>query len=97
MSLTINYLINGSGKIIGHTHTTEQYINIKKNNDKEIFIDDTPRTNISGSLYLYSYTNLLRNLTTVWTYNDFGDLFDRLGQATTEEALFTSSIPRYKY
>lgn len=97
LSFTVYNNINGSTKIKGHIHNCEQYISVKKNNDKEIFIDDTPRRSINGSLFLYSLTGWMRNRTIQWTYNDFGDLFDRLGQATTEEALFTSSIPRYKY
>jgi hypothetical protein len=97
MTFTITYFINDSGKIIGHTHNTEQYINVKKNNDKEIFIDDTPRTSINGALYLNSYSGLLRDLTVAWHYPGTSYQYDRLGQGTTEEALFSSYVPRYKF
>lgn len=98
LSFTISYLINGSGKVIGHTHNTEQFINVKKNNDKEIFLDDVPRNSISGALFLESYTSLLRDRTVTWFYpGGLGDTYDHLGQGTTQEALFTSYIPRYKF
>lgn len=99
LTFNITYLINDSGKVIGHTHKTEQFLNLKKNNDKEIFIDDAPRNSIQGSLYLSSYTSLLRDRTVIWHYP--GGLpveqYSHLGQATTQEALFTSYIPRYKF
>lgn len=98
LSLTITYFINGSGKVIGHTHNTQQFLNVKKNNDKEIFIDDAPRNSIQGTLYLASYTSLLRNRTVTWFYpGGLGDTYQHLGQGTTQEALFTSYIPRYKF
>jgi hypothetical protein len=98
LSFIITYFINDSGKIIGHIHNSEQYLNVKKNNDKEIFIDDCPRTSINGALYLSSYTSLLRDLTVIWHYpGGLGDEYPRLGQGTTQEALFTSYIPRYKF
>jgi len=99
MNLTITYLINDSGKVIGHTHNTEQFINVKKNNDKEIFIDDAPRNSIQGALYLSSYTSLLRDRTVTWYYSAGlpVEQYSHLGQGTTQEALFTSYIPRYKF
>jgi hypothetical protein len=98
LSFTITYLINDSGKIIGHTHNTEQFLNVKKNNDKEIYIDDVPRNSIQGALYLSSYTSLIRDRTVTWFYpGGLGDTYQHLGQGTTQEALFTSYIPRYKF
>jgi len=97
LTLIVNYLINNSGKVIGHTHTDSQSQQIKNNIDKEIFIDDTPRTSITGSLYLESYTNLLRDLTVRWQYPGASYDYSRLGQGTTEEALFTTYKMRSKY
>jgi hypothetical protein len=98
LSFIITYFVNDSGKIIGHTHNTEQYINVKKKNEKEILIDDCPRTSIKGALYLASYSSLIRDLTVIWHYpGGLGDEYPRLGQGTTQEALFTSYIPRYKF
>ena len=96
LSFTINYLIDGSGKVIGHTHTDSQSEQIKNNIDKEIFIDNTPRTSISGTLYLKSYTNLLRDLCSSWTYPASTSSLN-LGIITTTEALFTTYKMRAKY
>lgn len=97
ISLTINYLINNSGKVIGHTHTDSQSQQIKNNIDKEISLDDTPRTSIKGALYLESYTNLLRDLTVSWKYPSASYEYARLGEGTIKEALFTTYKMRSKY
>ena len=96
-SFIVHNIIDGSEKIIGHIHETEQYIVVKKSNEKEIYIDDAPRTSINGALYLNSYTNLFRDLTKTWHYPGTSYSYDKLGQGTTEEALYTSYIPRYKF
>jgi hypothetical protein len=97
LGFIINYLINDSGKIIGHTHTDSQSNQIKNNIDKEIFIDDVPRTSINGALYLESYSGLLRDLTVRWQYPSASYTFARLGQGTTEESFFTNYKMRSKY
>jgi len=96
-TFTINYFINKSNKIIGHTHTDSQSQQIKNNIDKEISLDDTPRTSIKGALYLESYTNLLRDLTVRWQYPSASYEYARLGEGTTKEALFTTYKMRSKY
>jgi hypothetical protein len=97
LSFTITYFINGSGRVIGHTHTDSQSLDIKNNIDKEIFIDNSPRTSIKGSLYLASYTNLLRDLTAFWEYPSTSYSYPTLGQHTTQEALFSTYKMRSKY
>ena len=97
LSFTISYLINGSGRVIGHTHTDSQSQQIKNNIYKEIFIDDSPRTSINGALYLESYTNLLRDLTVQWQYPGASYSYKRLGEGTTQESLFTTYKMRGKY
>jgi hypothetical protein len=97
LSFTINYFINKSNRIIGHTHTDSQSLEIKNNIDKEIYLDDSPRTSINGALYLESYTNLLRDLTVRWTYPSSSIIYPRLGQGTTQEALFSTYKMRSKY
>jgi hypothetical protein len=97
LSFTITYFINGSGRVIGHTHTDLQSLEIKNNIDKEIYIDNSPRTSIRGSLYLESYTDLLRDLTVSWTYPASSINYPRLGQGTTQEALFSTYKMRSKY
>jgi hypothetical protein len=97
LSFSITYLINGSNRVIGHTHTDSQSLEIKNNIDKEIYIDNSPRTSIRGSLYLESYTDLLRDLTASWEYPDTTYSYSRLGQHTTQEALFSTYKMRSKY
>ncbi len=97
LNFTIFYIINGSGKVIGHTHTDSQSQQIKNNIDKEIFIDDSPRTSINGALYLASYTSLIRDLTVQWTYPASSIIYPRLGQGTTQESFFTNYKMRSKY
>jgi hypothetical protein len=97
LSFTITYFINGSGQVIGHTHTDSQSLEIKNNIDKEIYIDNSPRTSIRGSLYLESYTDLLRDLTVSWEYPGTSYSYSRLGQHTTQEALFSNYKMRGKY
>lgn len=50
-----NY-INKSTKVIGHSHLQEQADNIKNKYDEEIFIDDSPRNPIAGTLYTPALT-----------------------------------------
>ena len=97
LSFNVSYIIAGSGKVIGHTHTDSQSQQIKNNIDKEILLDDTPRTSIKGALYLESYTNLLRDLTVRWQYPIASYDYSRLGEGTTKEALFTTYKMRSKY
>lgn len=97
LSFNVNYIIAGSGKVIGHTHTDSQSQQIKNNIDKEISLDDTPRTSIKGALYLESYTNLLRDLTVSWKYPSASYEYARLGEGTTKEALFSTYKMRSKY
>jgi len=104
LTFTITYLINNSGKIIGHTHTDTQPLDIKNISSEEIFLDNSPRQSIKGTLYLGSYTSLLRDRTISWGYPAFVILppvdiftYDNLGQATTQEYLFTRYRPRAKY
>lgn len=90
--------LSGWGNIIGHEHNTQQFINVKKNVEKDILIDTSPRRTIKGSLFLNTYTGFLINRTTAWHYpGGLGDEYQNLGQGTTQEALFTSYIPRYKF
>jgi hypothetical protein len=104
LTFNITYLINNSGKIIGHTHTDSQSLEIKNNSSEDIYLDNSPRQSIKGSLYIASYTNLLRDITNDWGYPAFVVLppidvftYDNLGQATTQEYLFTRYRPRAKY
>lgn len=85
--------VNGSTKIIGQQHQTIQAKNTKQNEDKEIFIDDSPRNSIAGTLFLPTLTGLLYDRTSQWFLNDPGDT-RKLGDLTTFETLFWRRIVR---
>ena len=75
--------INDSTKVIGHIHKQEQIPNKKLNNDVEIYIDDTPRNSIAGTLFLKTVTGLLQDRTTVWRHPTDGINGWRLGERNT--------------
>ena len=71
---------------------------IKKNNtDKEIFIDDTTRTSICGTLFLNTLTGWMRNRTIQWQYPGTSYNYSILGEGTTQESFYTNYKMRGKY
>lgn len=86
-------MINQSTKIIGHTHTAEQGTLTKNINEKEIFIDDSPRSAVAGTLFLDSLTGVLQDRTTIWA-RDGETEFRKLGDIITFENEFLRSISR---
>jgi hypothetical protein len=58
--------INDSTKITGQTHTNTQNISTKNNNETDITIDDSPKNNIKGTLFLSGFTGDLQTRTTSW-------------------------------
>ncbi len=78
--------INDTSKIIGHTHKQEQDSNMKQNQDVEIFIDDTARNAIQGTLYLTTKTGLVQDLTTYWRYPPDANGW-KLGERSTLQEL----------
>lgn len=97
LQFNIITFLAGWGNIIGHTHTDSQSQQIKNNIDKEIYIDQSPRRTISGSLFLDTYTGFLINRTNGWKYPSASYQYNTLGQGTTQEALFTTYKMRSKY
>ena len=98
LSFTITYLINDSGKIIGHTHRDSQASNVKNNISKDIYLDNSPRQSIKGTLFEADYIGVLRKRTNIWKYPGIViDPVANLGTATTQESLFTRFKPRAKY
>jgi hypothetical protein len=95
--LSITNSITGLTKVIGHVHTETQTNNLKNELSQDIFIDNSPKSTIAGTLFLHDYTGLLRNKCTEWTYTGAPVVFNRLGQITTAEMLYTRYIPRSKY
>lgn len=87
-----SFLTNQSSKIIGHTHQTEQDAVIKQTEDEEIFLDDSPRNSIAGTLFLPSMVGLLQERTSRWNIDGRTNL--RLGDHTTFETLFWRRVVR---
>lgn len=96
IKLTLVQYINDSTKIIGHTHKEDQTPVIKNNEDVEIFVDDSPRSTIAGTLYIDSLTGLAAIRTEDWyrLHNPTEEL--RLGEITTFEQLMWRRLPRTK-
>ena len=95
--LSITNSITGLTKVVGHVHTETQTNNLKNELSQDIFIDNSPKSTIAGTLFLSSSTGLLRDKCTEWTYTGAPVVFNRLGQLTTAEMLYTRFIPRSKY
>lgn len=93
---TITHPISGQTKIIGHTHTDTQTPVIKNKYDEEIFIDDSPRNSINGTMFLPSFTGLLQNRTSRWNVGTtmLDDI--KLGNLTTRDELYWRRLPRTK-
>lgn len=79
--------INASTKIIGHTHTSEQNPNTKNNDEHEIFVDNTQRNSIAGTLYLNELNGLLQKRCNLWKRATYTEQ-KRLGEIITQENLF---------
>lgn len=91
--LDYNYFINQSTKIVGQTHKTEQVAVIKQNNDNEIFLDDSPRNSLAGTLFLPTALNVIQDRTLQWFLEDATHPH-RLGYFTTFETEFWRRIVR---
>jgi hypothetical protein len=92
----VTYLIDGT--ITGHRHTDTQVPSkvIKNNETVDIFVDDSPRSSIAGTLYIDTYNGLNRNRTTKWNYTG-ASLEYSLGQLVTIEQLFQRWYPKDIY
>ncbi len=84
--------INQSTKIIGHTHTSEHPITIKNNDEKEIFVDNTSRNSLAGTLFLNELDGILQKRCNQWKM--FSGAAMNLGELTTRENLFLRRTPR---
>ena len=88
---------NSMVNIIGHVHTESQFNDIKNEQSQDIFLDNSYRSTAAGTLFLHTYTSQLRDKCTEWTYTGAPITFNRLGQLTTGEKLFTQYLPKTKY
>lgn len=71
--------INNTTRIEGQTHTNKQAINTKNTEDKDVNIDDSPKNNISGTLFINGLTGDLQTRTATWNGGK------KLGAITTQE------------
>lgn len=87
--INLEYIIsiNQSTKIIGQSHTSSQTGVIKQNEDIEIFVDDSPRNSIAGTLFTNEMNGVLQQRTSRWRLNNGLDS-RRLGDLVTFETLF---------
>jgi hypothetical protein len=88
--------LNGTTKVIGHTHTRTQDVSTKNQLDNDINFDDAPRSTIKGTFFLSSTTGVLRDRTTVWKRYPTDPNPLALGKLTTFENLFWRKQQRYK-
>jgi hypothetical protein len=86
--------INGSAKIIGHTHTNTQNTNTKNRNEKDIYIDTSPSNSIAGTIFLPFMDGLLQKRTLNWHNNLIMTRVQTLGDLTTFDELFWRRITR---
>jgi hypothetical protein len=91
--LSFEYIpsVNETTKIKGQVHTNTQSVKTKNADDSEIFIDDSPRNSIRGTMFLGTSTSLVRDRTLKWLPNNF-----RIGQVTTFQELFWRRRQRIK-
>jgi hypothetical protein len=98
MQLNIKFNADSSLNTIGHQHTdTQTPQKVIKNNEKvKIFLDDSPRASISGTLFLEYEVNGLRTRSGKWNYT--GALLQySLGKLVTIEQLFQRWYPKDIY
>lgn len=91
--------INDSTKITGHIHKDEQTgpgsDDIKNNEDITIYIDDSPRNSILGTLFLNTFTGVVQDRTALWHRAGYTES-RKLGQIMTSEILQWRSVTRTK-
>jgi len=98
MQLNIKFNADSSLTTIGQQHTdtqTPQKV-IKNNEQTDIFLDDSPRASISGTLFLEYEVNGLRTRTGKWNYTG-ASLEYSIGQLVTIEQLFQRWYPKDIY
>jgi hypothetical protein len=101
--LNVPFIIAGQGQINGHTHTATQSKELNNKENYEIFIDNTERSSISGTLFLTTQTGILQDRCTTWKFG-YGyntgipdATYQNLGQLVTETYMFQRYIPRTKF
>ena len=103
LRLTLKFVIAGQGQVTGHSHNASQSKKLNNVNDVEIFLDNSERSSISGTLFLTTQTGILQDKCTTWKFG-YGlntgipaTTYQNLGQLVTETYMFQRYIPRTKY
>jgi hypothetical protein len=99
----LKFVIAGQGQVTGHSHNASQSKKLNNVNDVEIFLDNSERSSISGTLFLTTQTGILQDKCTTWKFG-YGlntgipaTTYQNLGQLVTETYMFQRYIPRTKY
>ena len=87
--------INDSIKIIGNVHKSTQTTKVKNNSETDIYIDDSPRNSIGGTLFTGLYVGLLQYRTIFWYRNPISEN-RKLGDIITTENMQWRNEPRTK-
>lgn len=103
LRFTLKFVIAGQGQVTGHSHNASQSRQLNNVNDNEIFIDNSERSSISGTLFLTSQTGILQDKCTTWKFG-YGyntgvpdAIYQNLGQLVTSTYMFQRYIPRTKF
>jgi hypothetical protein len=97
-SINISNNINNLQRIIGHRHQDTLPLSTKNVDEVEIMVDDTRSNLISGTMFLQTYTDLIRDRVQTWNFDTGTQILEtRLGQITTMEMEFWRRKPRAKY
>jgi len=96
MTLRIESSASNTSNTIGQTNTDSTTSIVKNNKEIDIYLDDCISPTTKGTLFLDSYTGVIRNKTEKWSN---GSLYtnNTLGEITTSQELFQRSKTRAKY
>lgn len=97
--LAITNNVSGQVYIEAHVHTASQVIETNKTTDKEIFVDNSPRPSINGTLFIDQQVNGIYQNANAWVIKVNGSdiIFFNLGNLITREQMFENYIPRTQY
>jgi len=98
MRINISNGVNSIQRIIGHRHQDTIDLVLKNIDEKSIAIDDTRSNLISGTTFLDTYTDLIRDRIQTWNFDTGTQILEtQLGRITTQEIQFWRRKPRSKY
>lgn len=95
LEIEVTANINGALNAPGHSHTASISKNLRNNDDLEIYLDDTVRNYLSGTLLFNTYINNIRQRTQYWYDGQYTQKYS-LGEIMTKEIMARKSKPRVK-